>query len=84
MSNVIKGEVTSDQDLLAKLTTYENLLKKWLSSKENLQRQKAGEDIIEKWGHVPAPASRSTWHLQPHSSAITDKDTRKGFWNFCP
>jgi hypothetical protein len=47
---------------------------------EGVGKQKAGDNIIEQGGHVPAPASSRTQQLQPCGSDIRVKNKME-YWN---
>jgi hypothetical protein len=55
-----------------------SLRKPNLGSEGNNLKQKAGKDIIEREGHVPATASSRTWQHQQHGSGFRVKNRRKG------
>jgi hypothetical protein len=49
----------------------------WVPGQPSLSsegHQKAGEDVIEQVGHVPAPASSRTWQTWSHGSQFRVKD----------
>ena len=47
---------------------------------EGVGKQKAGDNVIEQGGHVPAPASSRTWQLQPCGSGFRVKN-RRDYWD---
>jgi len=48
-----------------------------LGREGNHRTQKAGEDVIEQGGHVPAPASSRTRKLRPRGSGFRVNDRKR-------
>jgi hypothetical protein len=50
---------------------------------EAVEKQKAGNNVIEQGSHVPGPASSRTWQLWPCGSGFRVKNRRDYWDNWC-
>lgn len=53
------------------------------SGSEGVGKQKVGDNVVEKEGHVPSPASSRTWHLSAHGCDFRVQNRRNYWDNWC-